>query len=826
MSGLIQDLRYAMRQMRKSPVFFLIVVLTLGLGMGANTAIFSMVDWLVLRSLPIRDPVQMHFLAFARPGANSEVQFSYPEFAEIQKQTTDVFSGIMPFIFGGLAGAQNSQNGMTVDGTTESVQTGYVGGGFFSLLGIAPATGRFILSTEGRVAGADPVVVLSYNYWQTRFVGNPAIVGKAVSINGHPVTVIGVAPKGFLGPTPLLEVQAYLPLGMYLVERGVAADFLANSSARSMLAFARVKSGANLKQVQSEIAVVGQRLRRQYPRGRGIGDLRADPLRPPGIIGGTNPFPKLAALFLTLAAMVLALACVNVANLFLVRAAGRQREMAVRAALGAGNGRLVRQLLTEGLVVAALGCGMGVLLGSGGTRLFGSISMQSELPIVFDFDFNWHVFAYAFAVAVVSAVVVVLVPAARVRHGNLREVLHEGGRTSTGGRQRLRGILVAVQVGGSLTLLIVAGLFVRSLRGVQRADLGFDPRHVLNFTLDPNEIGYTDAQGRAFYRAMLERTRALPGVQSASLASVVPLSDSVQGSDLAIPGYSTSSDQQAPHAEFNAVSSDYFPTMRITLKRGRDFSDADNDSAPHVAVINQAMAERFWPGRDPLGKSFVVTSDPKHPATIVGVVQNGRMNQMYGPFEPIFYLPTAQSYAPAETLQIRSEQSAQAIVPQVRAVAQSLAPTVPVYGVRTMTEVLHGGNGLLFFEIGASLATALGLLGLVLAIVGVYGVMSYAVSQRTQEIGIRIALGAQPRDILRMIGRQGVVIVVSGLTVGLLAALAVGRLVSDFLVGIAPSDPITYVGVSTLLAIIACLATYIPTRRATKVDPMVALRYE
>ncbi len=826
MNGLIQDLRYAVRQMRKSPVFFLIVVLTLGLGIGANTAIFSMVDWLVLRSLPIRDPVQMHFLAFARPGANSEVQFSYPEFAEIQKQTTDVFSRMTPFIFGGLAGAQNSQNGMTVDGTTESVQTGYVGGDFFSLLGIAPATGRFILSTEGRVAGADPVVVLSYNYWQTRFAGNPAIVGKAVSINGHPVTVIGVAPKGFLGPTPLLEVQAYLPLGMFLVERGVAPDFLANSKARSMLAFARVKPGANLKQVQSEIAVVGQRLLRQYPRDRGIGDLRADPLRPPGIIGGTNPFPKLAALFLTLAAMVLALACVNVANLFLVRAAGRQREMAIRAALGAGNGRLVRQLLTEGLVVAALGCGMGVLLGSGGTRLFGSISMQSELPIVFDFDFNWHVFAYAFAVAVVSAVVVVLVPAARVRHGNLREVLHEGGRTSTGGRQRLRGILVAVQVGGSLTLLIVAGLFVRSLRGVQRADLGFDPRHVLNFTLDPNEIGYTDAQGRAFYRAMLERTRALPGVQSAGLASVVPLSDSVQGSDLTIPGYSTSSDRQAPHAEFNAVSSDYFATMRITLKRGRDFSDADNDSSPNVAIINQAMAERFWPGQDPLGKSFVVTSDPKHPATIVGVVQNSRMNQMYGPFEPIFYLPTAQSYAPAETLQIRSEQSAQSIVPQVRAVAQSLAPTVPIYGVRTMTEVLHGGNGLLFFEIGASLATALGLLGLVLAIVGVYGVMSYAVSQRTQEIGIRIALGAQPRDILRIIGRQGVVIVVSGLTVGLLAALAVGRLVSDFLVGIAPSDPITYAGVSTLLAMIACLATYIPTRRATKVDPMVALRYE
>jgi predicted permease len=826
MNGLLQDVRYALRQLRKNPGFFLVVVLTLGLGIGANTAIFSMVDWLVLRSLPIKDPEQMHFLAFARPGANSEVQFSYPEFAEIQMQTKGVFSGMTPFIFGGLTGAQNSQNGLTVDGTTKAVQTVYVGGDFFSLLDIAPAAGRFLLSTEGKVAGADPVVVLSYSYWQTRFGGDPAIFGKAASINGHPVTIVGIAPKGFLGPTPLLEIQAYLPLGMYVVERGVAADFLSDSRARSMLAFARVKPGADIRQIQSALAVVGQRLLKQYPRDRGIGELHAKPLRPPGIISGTNPFPKLAALFLTLAALVLALACVNVANLFLVRTAGRRREMAVRSALGAGNGRLVRQLLTESLVAAVLGCGMGVLLGWGGSRLFGSVSMQTELPIVLDLEFNWHVFAYAFAVAVVTAVVVVVVPAARIRHGNLREVLHEGGRTSTGGRQRLRSILVAVQVGGSLTLLIVAGLFVRSLRGVQHTDLGFDPRSVLNVTLDPNEIGHTEAQGRAFYRAILERTRALPGVQSASLASAVPLSDSVTSNDLAIPGYTTSSDQEAPHALFNAVSTDYFATMRIALNRGRDFSDADNENSPHVAVINQAMADRYWPGQDPMGKSFAVTSDPKRPATIVGVVQNVRMNQLYGPFEPTFYLPFAQSYAPAETLQIRSEQQAEAIVPQVREIAQSLAPSVPIYGIRTMTEVLHGGNGLLFFEIGASLAGALGLLGLTLAIVGVYGVMSYAVSQRTQEIGIRIALGAQRRDILTMIGRQGLVIVTAGMTAGLLAAVAVGRLVSDFLVGIASSDPLTYIAVSVLLAMVAGLATYVPTHRAMRVDPMVALRYE
>jgi predicted permease len=828
MNGLLQDIRYALRQLRKSPGFFAVVVLTLGLGIGANTAIFTMVDGLILRPLPIKDPQQMHVLSFARPGANSEIEFSYPEFLALQNQTADVFSGVTPFIFGGLAGEQNSQSGLTADGTTNPVQTAYVGGDFFSLLGITPATGRFILSTEGKAAGADPVVVLSYNYWQNHFGGKAATVGKAVSINGHSVTVIGVAPKGFLGPTPILEVQAYLPLSMFLVERGVATDFLTNPKTRSMIALARVKPGADTKQLQSEIAVVGQRLLKLYPRDRGIGELSAPQLRPPGIIigGEQNPFPKLAALFLTLAALVLALACVNVANLFLVRAAGRQREMAVRAALGAGNGRLVRQLLTESLVVAALGCGVGILLGVGATRLFDSVSLQSELPIAFDFNFNWHVFAYALGVGVVTAALVVVVPAARVMHGNLREVLHEGGRTTTGGRQRLRGILVAVQVGGSLTLLIVAGLFVRSLRGVQNSDLGFDPRHVLNLTLDPNEIGYSEAQGRAFYRAMLERTRALPGVQSASLASVVPLSDSVQGSDLAIPGYVTAPDQQAPHAETDAVSPDYFTTMRITLRRGRDFTDADNEDAPHVAVVNQAMVDRFWPGQDVLGKSFALTSDPKHPVNIVGVVRNSRMNQLFGEFEPIFYLPAAQIYVSTETLQIRSERTTQELVIQVRDIAQSLAPAIPVYGVRTMTEALHGGNGLLFFEVGASLAAALGLLGLILAIIGVYGVMSYSVSQRTQEIGLRIALGAQKRDILSMIGRKGAVIVASGLVVGFLAALAVGRLVGDFLVGVTPSDPATYVGVSLLLAAVACLATYLPTRRATKVDPMVALRYE
>ena len=825
MNGIAQDLRHALRRLCKSPGFFSTAVLTLALGIGANTAIFSMVDWLVLRPLPIKDPEQMTYLMLSGGAGDADPQFSDPEFEEIRKQTTDVFSGMSSFIFGGLEGAQNSPNGLTWNGVTKPVQTVYVGGNFFSLLGITPYLGRFILPTEGMVAGADPVVVLSYNYWRSRFDGDSSVVGKTALINGTAVTVVGIAPKGFLGVTPIVESEAYLPLGMFSIERGAARDFLSNPKVQNMIVFGRTKPGTTEEQVQSALQVVGTRLSRQYPRESGNHELRAKAMKPPGLMTGVNPLPKLAALFLILAGMVLALACVNVANLFLVRAGIRQREMAVRAALGAARGRLIRQLLTEGLLLAGCGCIGGIVVGFGGSRMLSALPFQSELPVVLDFGFDWRVFAYAFAAAVVTGIVVGIVPALRLSRGNLSEVLHEGGRTSTGGRQRMRSILVGVEVGGSLALLIVAGLLVRSLNGVQRADLGFNPRGLLNLTIDPNEIGYKEAQAKPLFREILERTRALPGVQAASLASAVPLSESISGDDLAIPGYVVAKGQPAPHAGNISVSAGYFETMGMRLLRGRDLSDADNEKTAWVAVINQAMAERYWPGQDPLGRSFS-TGDATHPITIVGVVKNSRTMQIYGAYDPIFYLPIAQHYAASETLQVRTEQAPQILVHEIQAMAQSLAPAMPIYGMRTMTEALHGINGLLLFEVGAGLATALGLLGLTLAIVGVYGVMSYSVSQRTPEIGLRMALGAQRHDILRMIGQRGLLIVGGGLLAGLAAAFAVGHLVSDFLVEVTASDPMTYAGVSLLLASVGLLAGYIPARRAMKVDPMVALRYE
>lgn len=827
MSTLIRDVRYALRQFQKNPAFFGIVVLTLGLGIGANTAIFSLVDWLVLRSLPISKPDEMQFLVFSRPAGNNEVQFSYPEFSEVQKHTTGIFSGMTPFIFGGLEGPQTAQNGLTVDGITKPIETVYVGSDFFPLFGIAPAAGRFFLPTEGKAAGADPVVILSYNYWKSRFSGDSTIVGRAAFINGLSVTIVGVAPKGFLGPTPLIEAQAYLPLGMYSIERGVAGDFLINPKTRSIIAFARLKPEIKRSQMESQLAVVGQRLLKVFPREGAMGELRANQLRPPGLMSGAvNPLPKLAALLMILGGLVLALACVNVANLVLVRSFGRQREMAVRAALGAGNARLTGQLLTESLMVAVLGCALGILLGVGTTRLLRAVPLQVDLPFVLDFGFNWHVFLYAFGVATATAILVMLVPMMRIWRGNLRETLHEGGRSSTGGRQRLRAVLVGGEVAACITLLVISGLFVRSLRGVQNADLGFNPRSVLNLTVDPNEIGYTEAQGRAFYSAMLERTRALPGVESASLASAVPLADNVSGTNLVIPGLSANPNSPAPYALRCDVSTGYFATNGIALIRGREFTSADNEKSAAVALVNRAMADRYWPGQDPVGRSFATATDPNHPIIVVGVAGNVRMNELYGPFELVYYRPITQSYAGVETLQIRSRRRPEELLSEVRNIAQSLSPTIPIYGVRRMTEVVHGGNGLLLFELGATLPATLGLLGLVLTVVGLYGLISYAVSQRRHEIGIRMALGAQRHEIIRVIGRQGFLIIAAGLTTGLIVAFIVGQLVGDFLVGVAPTDPLTYLAVSVLLATIALMATYVPVRQASHVDPVVALRHE
>ena len=824
--SLLQDLRLGLRILAKSPGFTAVSVITLALGIGANTAIFSMVDTLLLRPLPVREPGGLTFLAFPRDADHFESEFSGPEFRQIQDATHGVLSTVNAL--GGLSSGTGRSDGLTVDGVTMPVQMLFVTGDFFPTLGIRPYLGRFILPGEGRVPGSDPIVVLSYRYWKARFHEDPSVINKAAFVNGRPVTIVGIAPKGFLGPTPLIEMQAYLPLGMMTAKNSGNADFLTEARTRDLLIVARLAPGVSIERADAALGPLGQQLVKQYPRPGVQTALQARPLRPPGLVNGPNPFPALAGLFLTLSGLVLALACLNLANLSLVRAAGRQREMAVRAALGGSRTRLIRALLVETLLLALFGAIAGMVVGALALHELSSVAATaSELPLVFEFPFNGRVFVFGLAIALLAAAIVGIIPALRASRGNLSNILHEGGRTSTGRSQRLRTVLVAGQVGGSLALLIVAGLFVRSLRNAQRADLGFDPGNVLNVRLDPGEIGYTEAEGMEFYSQVLARVRGLPYVQSASLATIVPLGDDVEGDDIIIPGGDSPRGEPSPHASYNAVSTDYFKTMKIAVLQGRDFLDSDTNSSHRVALVNETMARRFWHNTNPVGRSFKRSDDQQHDIEIIGVVRDSHAEDTYSPYTPTFYVPISQRYSPAQTLQIRTTGAPQAIAPDVQGVVREIAPTAPVLSVRTMSDVVNNGpGGLLLFNVGAQLTAALGLLGLGLAVVGIYGVMAHAVGQRTQEIGLRMALGAHPATILWMVSRHGLAIIGFGLVLGLFIAITVSRLVGNFLVGVGASDPLTYLGVSILLSLVALAACYLPARRAMRIDLMVALRHE
>ena len=820
---LLQDVRYGLRMLRKSPGFTAVAVFTLALGIGANTAIFSLVDCLVFRPLPVEHPGEVVLLTSARKGSGPSIAFSYPDFTDIQQQTGGVFSDVSAV---GMFGT----DGLSVDDRSQSMWPFYVTGNFFDLLGLRPALGRLTLPSEGSVAGADPVLVLGYAYWKSRFGGDPSVVGRKASINGVPVTIIGVAPAGFHGLVSVMDFHGYIPLGMGAALKDIPNDFLAARDNAEFRLVARLRAGVTVQQAQTALSVVAQRLSQQYPATDGERTLSILHLGPAGMaVDPTNPeiLPFVGSIFLVLAASVLVLACMNIANLFLVRAGARQREMAMRAALGATRRRLVRQLLIESLLLALLGCGAGIILGFGGSRAFSSIPLHTSFPIILDFHFDWRVFAYALAAAVLTGVLVGIVPALRAASGDINEILHQGGRTSTGGSHRLRSALVAAQVGGALMLLIIAGLFVRSLEKARHTDLGFDPNHVLNLTIDPHEAGYNETQAREFFSALLERTRSLPGVQSASLAASVPMAfGGVPGAALQIDGYQPPKDQKNPSAGYNAVSSGYFKTMHISLLRGREIQDSDSQNSQRVAIIDQTMADRYWHGRDPIGRHFSTTDDPAHPIEVIGIARNALELAVFAPDVPFFYVPFSQFYQPVATLQVRSAAVPEAPVPEVTGLIRSLEPAMPVFDVQPMTTALETFSGFLLFRFAATLAASLGILGLMLAVVGVYGVISYAASRRTNEIGIRLALGAQPLQILKMILRQGFIIVGAGVLAGILAAVGMARLVANLLFGVPPGDPVTYATASALLAAVALLACWIPVRRATRVDPVVALRYE
>ena len=803
----------------KSPGFTAIAVLTLGLGIGANTAIFSMVNSFLLRPLPIKDPDQFTVLAFQLKKGPLHTSFSYPELEDLQAQSSSVFSDV---IATGI-----SEGGLTYNGKTEPIVVSYVSGNFFSTLGMQPVLGRYILPSEGSITKLNPVIVLSYTFWQTRFGSDPSIFGKTMLYDGHPATVIGIAPKGFHGLYAIADMQGYLPMGMQQVESPYEPDTPSNRTNRFLLVYGRLSSGVTIAQAQSALNVISDRLAKQYPKAEEGMTISVFPER----FSRPDPDPdrsllKIALLFLILAGLVLVLACVNVANFLLVRATARQREMAIRTALGGSRLRLIRQLLTESVLLALCGGVAGIFFGLAGSNALSSIHLGTTLPVLLDFHLDWRVFGYAFAAALITGVIVGIVPALRASRRGIIEAIRDGGRTMTSSRSRFRTTLVVVQVGGSLMLLIVAGLMLRSLQYIQRSDLGFDPRNVLNLTMDPNDIGYGKQQGLEFYNQLLDRVRAMPGVESASLAFSTPMGYYSNYDLVEVPGYEVPPGAAQPAIGLNYVSPGYFRTMGIQLLEGRDFTKADVADSQWVAIVNEAFAKKFWPKENAIGHEFRAASIHDHSFRVVGMVKNSRTNSMVGAIPEYFYMPFAQQYSSLATLQVRTTFAPESMITPVREQIASLAPAMPVFDVHTMLTGLYTISGFLLFELAAALAGILGALGLTLALVGVFGVISFTVSQRTNEIGIRMAMGAAQASILRMILRQGVWIISAGLLLGIALAVAIARLVGDFISGVSPYDPLTYLTVSGVLCAVALFACYVPARRATRVDPMVALRYE
>jgi macrolide transport system ATP-binding/permease protein len=815
-----QDLRFGLRMLRKNLGFTAIAVLTLGLGIGTNTAIFSMVNSFLLRPLPVKNPEQITVVAMQLKKGELQTGFSYPEFEDLQKQSSSVFSDV-------IAMSLNA-GGLTLNGKAEPIVVYDVSGNFFGALGVRPLLGRFILPEEGSVIAVNPVIVLGYSFWQTRFGGDPGIVGKTVLYNGRPVTVIGITPREFHGVSALLDVQGYLPLGMQQIDSSYEQDIPTNRGYRNLAVYARLAKGVALPTAQSALDVIGDRLAKENPKTEQGMTISVFPERfsRPGP-DPNRPVLKVSVLFLVLAALVLVLACVNIANFLLVRATARQREMAIRTALGGTRLRLIRQLLTESVLLALCGGIAGIFFGLAGSNALSSIShLGTTLPVLLDFHLDWRVFGYAFGAALVTGLVVGIVPALRGSRRGVIEAIRDGGRTVTGSRSHLRSALVVAQVGGSLMLLIVAGLMIRSLNHAQRSDLGFDPRHVLNLTLDPNEIGYNKQQGLQFYNLLLERIESTPGVEAVGVAFSVPMGYYNNSDWVEVPGYEVPHGEAQPVVGCNAVTPGYFRTMGIALLEGREFTKADVENSPWVAIVNETMARKFWPNQSAIGHEFRVASDHIHSLRVVGVAKNSRTLGMVGPIREYFYQPFAQGYTSLAVLQVRTTFAPETMIASIRQQVASLAPSMPVFDVHTMLQALYTINGFLLFQLAAALAGILGALGLILALVGVFGVISFSVSQRTNEIGIRMAMGAARASILRMILRQGVWIISAGLLSGIVLAVAISRMVGDFVPGVSPYDPLTYICVTAILAAVALFACYLPACRATRVDPVIALRYE
>jgi len=813
-----KDLRYAFRMLFKSPGFTLVAVLALGLGIGANTAIFSVFNGMLWRPLPVQNPKQLVVVASKTRNFQFPFSLSYVDFQDY-RQLKSVFSDLVAY-------APSPVN-FGAQGRPERAWADLVTGNYFSVLGIEPVLGRTFAPDEGWVQNKDPLVVLSYKYWQKRFGGDPNIAGQTVQVNNHAFTIIGVAPEKYIGAYYFIEPDFYLPISTIALLDPSQTDVLTRRSASFLRVLGYLQPGVTPAQAMAAAQPLDQRLAQDFPdshKGLSLLVLPELSARPEPGLGG---FMSTAVIvFMFLVGLVLLIACANVANLILARANGRRKEFATRVALGASRWRMARQLLTETVLLSAFGGILGMVFARWAGMALTSIHIPSDIPLrLFDLRLDWRIFSFTFLAALMTGVVAGLIPSLQASRTDLADTLKAGGRSggSSAGHHRFRNALVVSQVAVSLLLLACAGFFIRSLQNSAHVDMGFRVDHTLMMSMDLGLQGYKEERGQQFFKQLSERVRSLPGVRDAAISAYIPMGYDNSGVNVFPDGQAIDDKTNTQVAFDDMVQPSYFLTAGVPVIKGREFTDADSASAPLVAIINDTFAQKIWPGQDPIGKIFRTKRDGP-PIQVVGLTRTGKYLFLYETPQLYAYFPLAQRYSSGANLFVYTEGDPQQLVSAVRDQISQLDASLPVFAVTTMEAHVRYGKPLLPARLGAMLVGAFGFLGLVLASVGVYGVVSYSVSQRTQEIGIRTALGAQRSNVLGMILKQGMRTALLGTGVGIVLSFLLFRGLGTVLYGVKSTDLVTLAAVSGMLLAVAFLASYVPAIRATRVDPVVALR--
>lgn len=815
----MHPLKLAARQLLKSPGFTLVAVLTLALGIGANTALFSVMDRLLVRPLPVPDPDRLALVGQGRPDGHPDWFFNYPLFLDYQRGNT---------VFSHLAAVAEMDVGLGTGGSTERQRALLVSGNYFTLLGVNAALGRTFAAEEGAEPDGAPVAVLGHGLWQRGFGADPQVIGRPVTVNGRTFTVIGVAPREFAGTSRGTVPDLYLPIPLFGVLNGPLQNGEHPLRSRFFLwhlVIGRLREGVTHGQAQASLQALTERFHENRPPNT----PDAIAVRP-GAQGFTHDLRETRLpmnLLLGTAALVLLIACANLANLQLARATGRSREVAIRLALGAGRGRVVRELLTESLLLALGGGALGLVVAVGLTGVLERFRpAQGQLDLVAGLDVR--VLLFALAASVITGILFGLAPALRASRPQLVPELKggAGGTESRTGRWSLRGLLVVAQIALSLLVLVCAGLCIRSLAKLQHLHPGFEPSRAVLMSLDLGLNNYARPQAAEFFDRLLERARTLPGVEAASLGLTTPLSGNAPGMSLErVEGYEPAQPREHPVGDFNVVAPDFFRALGVPLLRGRDFHATDRAGAPPVIIVNEAFARRYWPGQEAVGRR-VWQHGPDGPieTQVVGVVGSTHSRRLTDAPRPAFYFPLAQKSELAMTLVVRTGLEPAGTLAQLRGLVKALDPQVPAFGIRTLAQQRDGSLALQ--RMAATLLGGFGALALLLAALGIYGVLAYSVSRRTREIGVRMALGAEVSDVLALVLRQGAMLAVAGMILGLAGAAGATRLMRGFLHEVQPLDPPTFGIVVVLLGAVALLACWLPARRASRVDPMEALRSE